>query len=143
MNMDYVQDLSYEEKIIFLKLFCVLIKTDNDVDSDEIAFLKSVAQRYGIDSTTTLSIIKNTNPDAYISEAANIVNRGHALELLKELCFLANVDDTLHDAELDIIIRIANMLSIEHEKLLLINRFVLDNIILSKTGQIIMEKENG
>ena len=30
MNMDYIQDLSYEEKIIFLKLFCVLIKTDND-----------------------------------------------------------------------------------------------------------------
>ena len=143
MSIDYIQDLTYEEKIIFLKLFCVLIKTDNNVDSDEIAFLKAIAQKYGVDSATTLSIIKNTNPQAYMMAASAIVNRKHALELLKELCFLANVDENLHDAELDTIIKISDILGIEHEKLLLINRFVLDSIILNKAGQIILEKENG
>ena len=86
------------------------------------------------------TIIKNTNPQAYMMAASAIVNRKHALELLKELCFLANVDENLHDAELDTIIKISDILGIEHEKLLLINRFVLDSIILNKAGQIILEK---
>ncbi len=142
MNIDYIEDLSYEEKIIFLKIFCVLIKMDNNIDNEEISFLKSIAQKYGIDSATTLSIIKNTSAD-YIIEAKHIVKRTHALELIKELCFLANIDDNLNDAELDVIIKVADIMGVDNEKLILINRFVLDNIILNKTGRIILEKENG
>lgn len=143
MNEDYIKELSYDEKIIFLKMFCVLIKADGSIDSEEINFLKAVAQKYGIDDQTTLQIIKNTNPDAYLAEAQNIRNRQHALELLKELCFLANIDDNLHDTELNTIINAARMMGVESEKLILINRFVLDSLILNKTGRIIMEKENG
>ena len=67
----------------------------------------------------------------------------HALELLKELCFLANVDDSLHDKELQTLIKISRAMGIEDERLILINRFVLDVAILEKTGRIIMEKDHG
>ena len=143
MDDGYIQELSQEEKIIFLKMFCVLIKADGEIDAEEISFLKMVAKRFNIDDQAVLQIIKNTNPDIYMPEAKKIRSRTHALELLKELCFLANIDDNLHDAELDFIVSLARMMGIEDEKLILINRFVLDTLILNKTGRIILEKENG
>ena len=143
MGDEYIQTLSNEEKLIFLKLFCVLIKADGQVDNEEIDFLKIVAKRYGVDNNTIVQIIKNTNSVNYESEARKITNRSHALELLKELCFLANIDDNLHDNELNALIGISRAMNIEDEKLILINRFVLDTAILEKTGRIIMEKDNG
>ncbi len=143
MAEEYIQELSHEEKMIFLKLFCVLIKADGKIESDEVAFLKEISKRYGIDNNVMVDIIKNTNTVQYIAEAKKITNRSHALELLRELCFLANVDDSLHDNELHTLIEISRAMNIEDEKLILINRFVLDVAILEKTGRIIMEKENG
>lgn len=143
MDEDYIKTLSEEEKIIFLKLFCVLIKSDNEIDEDEISFLKMISAKYGVPETTIVQIIKSANMIDYNIEAAKITNRLHALELLKELCFLANVDNSLHENELDIIISICRSMKIEDEKLILINRFVLDSLILYKAGRIILEKENG
>ena len=143
MDDEYIALLSEGEKIIFLQAFCVLIKADGNIDSEEITFLKSIAKRYGIGNDTIVQIIKNTNSINYKEEVKKIVNRSHALELLKELCLLANIDDILHEKELDIIINISRAMNIEDEKLILINRFVLDSIILSKTGYIILEKNNG
>jgi len=143
MDEGYIQELSAEEKVVFLKMFCVLIKADGEIDNEEINFLKMVAKRYGVDDATILQIIKNTSKDLYLPEARKITNRSHALELLKELCFLANIDDNLHDAELNVILQVARLTGVEDEKLILINRFVLDTLILNKTGRIIMEKENG
>lgn len=143
MGDEYIQTLSNEEKLVFLKLFCVLIKADGQVDNDEIEFLKSVAKRYGVDNNAIVQIIKNSNSVNYADEARKITNRTHALELLKELCFLANIDDNLHDNELNTLIGISRAMNIEDEKLILINRFVLDTAILEKTGRLIMEKDNG
>ena len=142
MDQEYIKTLSEKEKIIFIKLFCCLMKSDNDVNQEEISFLKSITQKYGVDKNTTLQIIKNVYAINYMQEASQITNRAHALELLKELCFLANVDNELHDRELEIIINTARAMHIEDEKLILINRFVLDSLILYKTGCVIMEKEN-
>lgn len=44
--------------------------------------------------------------------------------------------------DLDIIINIAEAMGIEEEKLILINRWVLDSIILNKIGRLVMEKDN-
>ena len=78
-----------------------------------------------------------------MKEARAITNRTNALELVKELCVLANINDDLHDAELDMIIDIAHLLNVEDDKVILINRWVLDSMILNRTGRIIMEKNNG
>ena len=142
MDEDYIKTLSTEEKIVFLKLFCVLIKSDNNIDDEEIAFLKLIARRYGINESSIVQIISNANLINYQAEAAKITDRNHALELLKELCFLANIDDNLADSELSMIINVARIMKVEDEKLILINRFVLDNLILHKVGRVILEKED-
>ena len=142
MDDDYISSLSFNEKIIFLKIFCCLVRADGNIDADEINFLKGIAARYGVDNNTVVNIIKDTNID-YVGEARNIINRQHALQLVKEMCVLANIDNDLADAELDIVIDSARAMGIEDEKIILINRWVLDSLILSKTGQIIMEQNNG
>ena len=142
MDGDYIKTLSYDEKIVYIKIFCKLVRADGNIDAEEIAFLKNIAARYGIDNNTVVSIVKNPNID-YIAEARKITNRSHALQLVKEMCVLANIDNDLADAELDIVIDSARAMGVEDEKIVLINRWVLDSLILSKTGQIIMEENNG
>ena len=143
MDEEYISSLSETEKLAFLKIFCKLIKADGNIDSEEVNFLKMIASRYDVSNAKMVEIIKNADNIDYMTEAHSISSRQHALELIKELCVLANIDEDLHDKELDIIIDIARVLGVEDEKVVLINRWVLDSLILNKTGRIIMEKDNG
>ncbi|MBQ8482177.1 MAG: hypothetical protein IJ532_06560 [Alphaproteobacteria bacterium] len=143
MDEDYIKTLSNEEKIVFLKIFCAMVRADGVIDTEEINFLKTISQRYGIDNSTVVDIIKNAANMDYTLEARKITNRQHALQLIKELCVLANIDEDLHDNELDIIIDTARAMGVEDDKIVLINRWVLDSFILSKTGDIILEQNNG
>lgn len=143
MDEEYIKTLSYEEKIVFLEVFCAMVRADGVIDTEEINFLKNISQRYGIDNATMVEIIKNAANVDYLAEARKIRDRQHALQLIKELCVLANIDEDLHDKELDVIIDTARAMGVEDEKVVLINRWVLDSFILSRTGQIILEQNNG
>ncbi len=143
MDSKYIQELTQEEKLVFIKIFCKLINIDNSVEKEEIEFLKVISNRYAMDNNIVVDIIKSAKSIDCIAEARKVTNRQHALELIKELCVLANVDDEVDDTELDIIIDVAEAMGIEEEKILLINRWVLDSAIVAKTGQIIMERDNG
>lgn len=143
MDEEYIKTLSSEEKIIFLKVFCSMVRADGVIDTEEINFLKAISMRYGIDNSAVVEIIKNTASIDCVAEARKITNRQHALQLIKELCVLANIDENLHDDELDIIIDVARAMGVEDDKIILINRWVLDSFILSRTGQIILEQNNG
>lgn len=142
MDSDYIKTLSHDEKLIFLKMLCKLIKADGILDKSELEFLKVCAARFGLSKDEIANVTQNIASINYIEEARRISNRQHALELLKELCFVGNIDDNLNDKELDIIIDIAEAMGIEEEKLVAINRFVLDSIILNRAGKVIMEKDN-
>ena len=143
MGEDYIKELSVEEKIVFLKIICCLIKADGNIDENEINFLKKTAEFFGVDNSAVLEVIKVADTIDYVAEARKITNRSHALQLIKELCALANVDDDLDDKELDIIIDSAHAMNIEDEKIILINRWVLDSQIVAQTGRIILEENNG
>ena len=143
MNDEYINFLSTEEKYIFVKIFCRMVKADSRIASEELTFLKSIALKFGIDNASLVNIVKTASSIDCIEEAKKISKRTAALELIKELCVLANIDEDLEDGELDIIIDIARAMDIEDEKVLLINRWVLDNIVLAKAGRIILEKDNG
>ena len=143
MAEDYIKELTTEEKIVFLKIICRLIKSDGSIDEDEIAFLKQTAEFFGVDNNAVLGVIQMADSIDYVVEARKITNRSHALQLIKEMCALANVDDDLDDKELDIIIDAAHAKNIEDEKIILINRWVLDSQIVAQTGRIIMEENNG
>ena len=143
MDGKYIQELSQEERLVFVRLFCKLINIDNSVEKEEIEFLKVISNRYGLNNNVVVDIIRSAKNIDHKAEARKISNRQHALELIKELCVLANVDDAVDDGELDVIIDVAESMGIEEEKILLINRWVLDSAIVAKTGQIIMERSNG
>ena len=143
MAEDYIKELSTEEKIVFLKIICKLIKADGSIDEDEIAFLKQTAEIFGVDNNAVLGVIQVADSIDYVAEARKITNRSHALQLIKELCALANVDDDLDDKELDIIIDSAHAMNKKKKKIILINRWVLDSQIVAQTGRIIMEENNG
>ena len=143
MDNKYIQELTQEEKIIFVKIFCKLINIDNTVEKEEIEFLKVIAGRYGLESNTVVDIIRSAKTIDHVAEARKITNRQHGLELIKEMCVLSNIDDEVEDQELDMIIDVAAAMRIEDEKVLLINRWVLDSAIVLKTGQLILERNNG
>lgn len=143
MEEDYIKTLSEAEKTAFLKIFCKLIKADGAIETEEVEFLKAIGARYGFSNAAMVNIIKSADMIDCMTEARQINGRQHALELIKELCLLANIDDDLHDKELDIIIDVARVMGVEDDKVVLINRWVLDNLILNKTGRIILEKDNG
>ncbi len=142
MQKDYIANLPNDIKLSFFKIFCLMVKSDGTVDSTELEFIKEKAATYGIDNNTAVTIIKNINGLDYIAEARKITDRKVALELVKELCILANIDNNLNDNELDMIIRVAHAMNIEDEKIILINRWVLDSIIVMRTGNIILEQNN-
>ena len=54
---------------------------------------------------------------------------------------MANTDSGLDDSEIDFIIDVAERLNIENDKIKQINKWVLDKILLQKTGDVILEKE--
>ena len=142
MGDKFIADLSYDEKIIFLKVFCKLVKSDGNVSGGEVGFLKAVARRYGIKNQDIVNIFRDVASMNCVTEVQKITNRKHALQLIKELCVLANVDEDLHDAELDIVIDVAQALDIEEEKVVQINRWVLNNFVLAKVGRIILETDD-
>ena len=142
MDGDYIKELTQEEKAVFLKIFCKLIKADGAIEKQEVEFLKLISSRYGVSNNVVVNIIKQANVIDCLAEAKKITNRQHALELVKELCVLANIDEDLYDDELDIIIDVARAMNIEDDKVLLINRWVLDSAIVARTGEIIMERSH-
>ena len=96
---------------------------------------------YEIPEAEIVNIMKNLNKEEILAKVSQITERKKALQLVKELCFLANSDSGLDDEEIDFIIDIAERLNVENEKIKQINKWVLDKLVLLKTGDIILENE--
>ena len=62
MDDDYISSLSFNEKIIFLKIFCCLVRADGNIDADEINFLKA-------DLTNIITTVRNKNAEVSIRTA--------------------------------------------------------------------------
>ena len=138
---DYIKGLTSEEKRIFVECFCCMVYSDKKVVKEEIDFLKSIGKMYGIEEKEIVSILQNLNKASIMDKAGSITDRKKALHLVKELCFLANSDTGLEDDEIDFIIDVAEKMNIESDKIKQINKWVLDKIVLLKTGNIILEAE--
>jgi len=139
---DYIAGLSADEKRIFVESFCCMVYADGNVAKEEIEFLKGIGKLYGIQEQEIVSILKNMKKEAVMERVATITERTKALHLVKELCYLANSDTGLDDREIDFIIDVAEKVNVDSEKLKQINKWVLDKIVLQKTGEIILETEN-
>jgi len=138
---DYIQNLSLDEKKVFVKCFCGMVCADKNVAKEEIEFLKNIGKMYDIPEKDIVAIMKSLDRDAIMEEASHLTDRKKSLHLIKELCYLANSDKGLDDTEIDFIIDVAERLNIENEKIKQINKWVLDKIVLLKTGEIILEED--
>ena len=143
MNREYgyIAELTQSEKRLFVECFCCMVYSDKKVVKEEISFLKNIGKMYSIEEKEIVSILQNLNKSEVMEKASAITDRKKALQLVKELCFLANSDTGLDDDEIDFIIDIAEKMHIESDKIKQINRWVLDKIVLLKTGDIILESE--
>ena len=103
--------------------------------------MKNIGKMYEIPEKDIVAIMKNLNREEVLAKVSTITERKKALQLIIELCYLANSDRGLDDEEIDFIIDMAERLNIENEKIKQINKWVLDKIVLLKTGDIILENE--
>ena len=139
-DMQYLAEMSDDEKIIFLKVLTRLARADGKLDDNERDFIREIAVVYNVPANGFEEIINVNSDDEIVAEVKKIKNRKLALELIKEMCLLANADSDLSDNETLLIGRVGQAMGVELEKIQQISQWVIDRIIWLEEGKIIFEK---
>ena len=139
-DMQYLAEMSDDEKIIFLKVLTRLARADGKLDDNERDFIREIAVVYNVPAYRFEEIINVNSDDEIVAEVKKIKNRKLALELIKEMCLLANADSDLSDNETLLIGRVGQAMGVELEKIQQISQWVIDRIIWLEEGKIIFEK---
>lgn len=132
-------DLATEEEknIFFQTLFC-LSAVDGKIDEEEIDFITQAAEGQGIENVEQLK----TNDIHYvIDNVKKIKNRHLALELVREMCMLAHVDNVLSNEETLFIGEVGLAMGVEIEKIEQISNWIIDRIIWLEQAKMIFEVE--
>lgn len=126
MTDDYIQQLSEQEKITFVRALIFLIKADGRVDDRERECIHEIVEIYGVGNKMA-AINAPMGEDVLLPEIANTVKDRHkALALIRELLTMAHVDDELGDEEVNFVEKVAAKLNVEPEKVLEINELILE-----------------
>ncbi len=139
-QFDSIMSMTDDAKVAYLKAFTRLASADGVFDDSEKAFIKDLAERYVVPSERLPEIFAADDNEKIIEDVKQIRNRRAALELIKELCFLAHADDELTDDETLFIGRVGQAMNIELEKIEQISNWVIDKIILAEEARIIFEE---
>ena len=139
-QFDAIMGMSDDAKIAYLKAFTRLANADGNFDESEKAYIKSLAEQYVVPAERVDEIFKHEDTDTIIKNVAKIKNRRAALELIKELCFLAHADNELSDEETLFIGRVGQAMGVELEKIEQISNWVIDRIISAEEAKIIFEE---
>jgi uncharacterized tellurite resistance protein B-like protein len=139
-QFDAIMSLSNEEKVAYLRAFTRLAKTDGQFDNVEKEYIKSIAKQYDVPATQIDEIFEIPSDDDLLQALSQIKNRRTALELIKDLCFLAHVDDELSDDETLFIGRVGQAMGVELEKIEQISSWVIEKIISEEEAKIIFEE---
>ena len=92
----HLASASKSQKLIFFETLLCLSAADGVQDDDEIKFISDNAKINGIDIE---ELENHCDPDTILQDVQKIKNRALALELIREMCFLAHVDNELSDEE--------------------------------------------
>lgn len=139
-NMEILSQLTENQKVAFMKAFSRLASADGYLDENELAFIRNMAEIYGIPDKRVDEILKIDNDDEVVEAVKVIDNRRAALELIKEMCVLAHADDELSDEETLLIGRVGQAMGIELEKIEQISNWIIDRIIWLEQAKIIFEE---
>ena len=138
--MSYLSEMSEDDRVTFLKVLVRLAKADGSVDEGEKAFIVELGKTFGIPQSRVEEIRLVASDDDIVEEAKKIKNRRVAMELVKEMCMLANSDGDLSDRETLLIGRVGKAMGLELEKIEQIGQWVIDRIVWLEEGKIIFEK---
>ncbi len=139
-SINYIAQMSDEEKIVFLRVLVALARIDNNFDNDERNFIKDLAVIFGIGKAKTEEVLAPLSDEELIREASKIKNRQAALQLVKEACLLANSDGDLSEREIILIGKIGQAMGVELEKIEQISQWVIDRIVWLEQGKVIFEQ---
>ena len=136
VDFDFLTD---EQKKVFIRALIYLAKTDGKFDDNELEYITAMADIHGISSEEIMKNQKSDNEEAILSDLKMIDNRRVALEIIKELCFLAHTDDVLSPEETVFIGKCGLAMGIELEKIEQISNWVIDRIIWLEQAKLIFE----
>lgn len=139
-DMQYLADMTEDEKVVFLKALTRLAKIDGHLDESEKEFIKEIAVVFKVPASRHDDIMKVKDDNEVVDAVKLIQDRKKALELVKEMCLLANSDSDLSDNETLLIGRVGQAMGVELEKIQQISQWVIDRIIWIEEGKIIFEK---
>lgn len=136
----YIDEMSIDERISFLKILSHLARADGNFDDDEKHFIKNLCVIFGINKNEIPTILTPISSEDVIKEASKIKNRQAALQLIKEACLLSNSDGDLSEQEVVLIGKIGQAMNVELEKIEQISQWVIDRIIWLEQGKLIFEQ---
>ena len=139
-DMQNLADMSEDVRVDFLKALVRLAKTDGNFDENEREFVREVALAYAVPASRFDEILNVESDEALLEEVKVIKDRHIAMELVKEMCMLANTDGDLSDDEVMLIGRVGQAMGLELDKIQQISQWVIDRIVWLEEGKIIFEK---
>lgn len=99
-----------------MKVLTRLARADGKLDDNERDFIREIAVVYNVPANRFEEIINVNSDDEIVAGVKKIKNRKLALELIKEMCLLANADSDLSDNETLLIGRVGQAMGVELEK---------------------------
>ncbi len=139
-DMGYLSSMNEDERVVFLRTLARLAMSDGEFDDEEKLFIREMALVFGVPENRYEEIKAKTTDDEIIDGVKIIRDRKKAMELVKEMCLLANSDGDLSDKEILLIGRVGQAMGLELEKIEQISQWVIDRIIWLEKGKIIFEK---
>lgn len=141
-DKNFIDTLSQGERFIFLKIICGTVAANRQVSRAELLYLKEMALKYEVSGESLANMIKSADRKTLIMQARMITDRAKALTLIKDMCMVSNIDNTLDDHEIDYILDIAEAMNIEPERVKDINNVVNEYLAVSQKACVLLEQEH-
>ncbi len=141
-DKNFIDTLSQGERFIFLKIICGTVAANRQVSRAELLYLKEMALKYEVSGESLANMIKSADRKTLIMQARMITDRAKALMLIKDMCMVSNIDNSLEDSEIDYILDIAEAMGIEPDRVKDINNVVNEYLAISQKACILLEQEH-
>lgn len=141
-DKNFIDTLSQGERFIFLKIICGTVAANRQVSRAELLYLKEMALKYEVSGESLANMIKSADRKTLVMQARMITDRAKALTLIKDMCMVSNIDNTLDDHEIDYILDIAEAMNIEPERVKDINNVVNEYLAVSQKACVLLEQEH-
>lgn len=141
-DKNFIDTLSQGERFIFLKIICGTVAANRQVSRAELLYLKEIALKYEVSGESLATMIKSADRKTLVMQARMIDERPKALMLIKDMCMVSNIDNSLDDSEIDYILDIAEAMNIEPDRVKDINNVVNEYLAVSQKACILLEQEH-